>query len=88
MKKARFIKDLPISGSGAVQKLYQIRDGVEITHIVASAVNNPFGFGVGPETHLFAANARGDITCWTELPGSQRGTLEIESVVGAQYDLQ
>ncbi len=84
MKKARFIKDLPITGSGAVQKLYQIHDGVEITHIVASAV---VAFRSEPETYLFAANAQGDITGWTELPGSQRGTLDIESVVGAQYDL-
>lgn len=92
---ARRIRELPFN-SVAVQHLYQVdppmrldrswmfEDGEEDTesttynYVVASAAIVPFS---GPETYLFGATPEGDIVNWSELSGSQRGTLDHEQVI-------
>lgn len=52
----------------------------EITHeyVVVSAANDPYS---GPETYIFPADEKGNVTSWGELTGSQRGTLDHEAVL-------
>ena len=47
-------------------------------HFIASAAVVP---NFGPEVYLFKSNEQGVVTDWCELPGSRRGTLDIEAVV-------
>jgi hypothetical protein len=49
-------------------------------HFVASATDVPFS---GPEVYLFRTDPTGKVTDWSELPGSSRGTLDIDEVLGA-----
>lgn len=42
-------------------------------HVVTSAVTLQF---TGPETYMFAADEKGNIIDWEELPGSYRGSVE------------
>lgn len=41
-------------------------------YVVVSATTAPFG---GPETYVFAADAEGKVTDWSEMSGSFRGGL-------------
>ena len=47
---------------------------------IVSSTNVPFS---GPETYIFPANEDGTIRSWGELPGSQRGVLDHETVIEA-----
>lgn len=60
----------------------------EHTYVIASAAVVPFS---GPEVYLFPATPDGEIESYSELDGSMRGTLDIDSVVrgaGEGYDIQ
>ena len=35
----------------------------------------------GPETYIFPANAKGEVTDWVEMPGSYRGGLNHEAAL-------
>ena len=50
-------------------------------YIIVSAVDTGFTFG-GPETYIFPADEFGAALDMMELPGSQRGTLSHEDVLG------
>ena len=47
-------------------------------HIVASAAGT---MDCGPEVYLFPSDENGHVLDWSELRGSQRGTLDIEAVM-------
>jgi hypothetical protein len=72
--KAWHVKRM-ISPSGADQRLYRLEDG---THIVVSAAVDPYS---GPETYIFPADERGEITGFAELDGSFRGALDHEQAL-------
>jgi hypothetical protein len=87
MKTATFIKDT--RNEPAKQKLYRFDPPLEEhdwndkligTHeyVIVSAVVAMF---TGPETYLFAADAEGNITCWTDLHDSMRGTLNHDTAI-------
>jgi hypothetical protein len=42
-------------------------------YVITSATNVQFS---GPETYMFAADEKGNIIDWSELPGSYRGGLD------------
>jgi hypothetical protein len=42
-------------------------------HVITSATDVPFS---GPETYMFAANEKGEIVDWCELPASYKGELD------------
>ena len=67
------IKDLPLSGSGASQKLWKVNGRWVVTCAV-------YAFS-GPETYVVPANAAGKITDWGELPGSFRGALDHDAAI-------
>lgn len=46
--------------------------------VVSAAIAFDHG---GPETFIFPADAKGKMTSWGELPGSQRDTLEHDYVL-------
>lgn len=59
--------------------------GRPIRHVVVSAANVMFS---GPETYIFAANAKGKISNWRELDGSYRGDLNhTQALAGAGYTI-
>lgn len=79
MKTAKFIKVLPnFSGTAHLFRMKPPLEGHE--YVVGSAVVAPY---TGPETYLFPSDETGKVTDWGELDASQRGTLDIEGVLGA-----
>lgn len=93
---ALFIKDIEITDRSFVrkgyaeQRLYKLSklvsykkgwgEDAEVCtseYIVASAVQNSFAF----ETYLFPGDAEGYIVDFGELPGSQKGSIDIEQVL-------
>lgn len=87
MITATLVRDLGRSSSGAAQRLYRLSEGVRVSerdpdkgktdHVVVSAVRV-----LGePETYIFASDAEGAVTCWTEMPGSYRGGLDHEQAI-------
>lgn len=81
MKTAKLV-GRKTSDTGADQRHYQLEDG---RFVVVSAVCAMF---TGPETYIFEADAGGDITSWTELPGSFRGGLDhAEALRGYGYEI-
>lgn len=43
----------------------------------------------GPETYIFACDEDGEVTDWSELPGSLRGDLNHEAALtGAGYEIK
>lgn len=87
--EATFIRDLPPTRTGALQKLYRPSDPyrvraygddegeLETSFVVTSAA---VAYG-GPETYVFAADKRGHVLDWSELPGSFRGSLDHERAI-------
>lgn len=52
-------------------------------YVIASAARVPYS---GAETYLFGADADGKVVEWTELPGSQKGTMShADALVDAGY---
>lgn len=47
-------------------------------HILASAADVPYS---GPETYLFVCDQEGEVLDWLELPGSQKGILDVGRVL-------
>ena len=55
-------------------------------YVVVSAAVAMFS---GPETYIFPADAKGNITDWSELNGSYRGGMSHHSALaGAGYDME
>lgn len=81
-KLAHYIKRL--DGFSGTAELYRMSpplldyDGTEHEFVAVSATVAPFS---GPETYIFPADEEGNVTGWGELPGSCRGTLDIEGVL-------
>lgn len=70
------VRDLAVSSTGALQSLYRCDGGPLPTYVVVSAVTTWQCDGMGPETYIFAASEDGTVINWTELEGSQKGTLD------------
>lgn len=93
MKKiATFVKDLSADFTGRAE-LFRVdppmrgwgSDALTFGYVIASAT----GVLGKPETYLFGSNVGGDVVDWTELPGSQKGTLSIEEVLAdAGYEVR
>ena len=79
--KAEFVKDLESLNGHAVQKLYRL-DDVEYVVVSAAVV-----FG-RPETFMFPSDSDGNITDWTELPGSLTDVLDHEAALAKLRDEQ
>lgn len=80
--KAWKVRDMVSPVDGGRHALY--RTNGEHRHVIASAV-----CVLGePETYIFEADERGEVTDWCELEGSRRGTLDIESVMAEAYDVE
>lgn len=57
----------------------------DVTHVVVSANNVPFG---GPETYIFPSDADGNVEDWLELPGSFKGGMDhAEALANAGYEV-
>ena len=86
--KATFIKQ--VDGMKGDARLFKLDDG---RHVVVSAVNAFAGISElvglgGPETFIFAADGEGNITSWTELPGSFKGGLDHRAALeGAGWEV-
>jgi hypothetical protein len=82
---ARFISDVNCTATGN-QKLYKLDPPLdEHRFVVVSAAVAPYS---GPETYIFPADERGNITDWLELDGSFRGALDHEkALAGAGYEI-
>lgn len=79
---ATFISE-QVSPTRAMQRLYAMSPPLAgHAHVVVSAA---VVFLSGPETYIFPSDASGDITDWTELEGSQRGTLDGAVLAGLGY---
>lgn len=77
MKTARLIKEL--SGFTGTAKLYELSEPLDdATHVVVSAADVPYS---GPETFIFPADAKGEVTGWGELDGSYRGGLSHDAAL-------
>lgn len=57
-------------------------DGPPTEFIVTSAIAAAFDHG-GPECFIFPSDGSGNVTDWGEMPGSQRGTTDHETVIRA-----
>lgn len=76
MNTATHIRDLTSwNGRAALYRMNPPYEGHE--HVIVSAVNVPLS---GPETYIFPADLNGIIS-WSELSGSQRGTLSRAAVL-------
>lgn len=82
-KTATFVKKLKgFNGDARLYRMEPPHEGAE--YVVVSAVIAPFS---GPETYIFAADADGEVTSWSEMDGSFRGGLShTEALSGAGYD--
>jgi hypothetical protein len=83
MKTATYIKNLTgFAGTAALYKLSSPLEGHN--YVVVSSVTRP----IDPETYIFPADKRGDILDWSELRGSQHGTLNhADALKSAGYDV-
>jgi hypothetical protein len=62
--KAKIIRELPVSPTGAKQALVTLAGD----YYVVSSVHCP---GTGPETLVFRANREGEVTDWGEVAGGR-----------------
>lgn len=62
----------PLSGEDWEGEEYEHR------YVIASGANVPYS---GPETYLFPANEKGEITDWRELEGSFRGGIDCDRAI-------
>lgn len=77
--KAKFIKDVSkdFNGTAKVFELDPALDGNK--YVVVSATNVMFS---GPETYIFAYDLdNGQVSNWSDLEGSFRGSLDIEKAL-------
>lgn len=92
---ATFVKQL--EGFTGDARLYRVEPGIDFTaydtdgigekkttkYVIVSGIT---GFFV--ETYIFAANAKGEIISWTELPGSfQGGVNHVRALTLAGYEV-
>ncbi len=83
MKATLLIDGLPgFSGEASLYALDEPLDGH--SHVVVSATLAPFS---GPETYIFGADDKGEITEWGELDGSYRGLSHATALQRAGYEL-
>lgn len=74
MKTAILIKR--VNGFIGRAHLFELRPPLaKNTYVVASSTVALFS---GPETYLFSAKKSGEVKSWSELEGSQRGTLNYK----------
>lgn len=85
-KTATFIKRLDAKGEGRVFhlspplkpfRLDEEPDHTGYEYVWVSAVITT----TGPETYIFGCDKDGEVLSWGELPGSQRGILDINFVL-------
>jgi hypothetical protein len=83
-KIATLVKSLDGFKVGQRLTLYKLSPPLKpkCDHVVISAVRTTFDTG-GPETFMFQANSEGEITNWSDLPGSQQGWHD-DSVILAE----
>lgn len=90
MKTATFVRDVSDNFNGTAH-LFKVNPPIAFSdswdeetltteYIVASSLTAAFDTG-RPETFLFPTNEEGVILDWGELPGSQRGTTNIDAVL-------
>ena len=95
MKIAKKLKNVSDSFQG-VAWLYELSPPMDQTNadgyiskekfVIASACDVAFS---GPETFVFACNAKGKIKSWTELAGSGRGLLDCDAAIRrAGYEVE
>lgn len=85
-KTATFVKDLSNKFTGRAflfkisppMKSWSEKKFEYWRYVVVSAVVAPFS---GPETYIFPADKEGNVDCWLELDGSQRGTMSHREVL-------
>ncbi len=84
VKKATWLGKLPgFAGEAGLYRLSTPLEGHKF--VIVSAANV---YGTGSETYIFGATEDGEIASWSELEGSQRGTLEHEvALAGAGYSI-
>lgn len=71
MRIATYIK--PASQLRGDARLYQLSEPLEgSVHVVVSGIGNEWG----AETYIFAADSKGSVTNWGELPGSFKGAID------------
>jgi hypothetical protein len=89
--EATFVKDVSEQFKGCA-KLFKLSKPVEYghrwddddpplpttEHVVVSAVCAMLS---GPETFIFPADVDGNVVSWTEIPGSSRGSFDIEEAI-------
>ena len=82
--KATFIKDLEgFNGEGKMYRLDPPLDGNEF--VAVSAVNAMLS---RPDTYIFPWDENGSVTCWGELEGSCRGSLDHDQAIrNAGYEI-
>ena len=97
MKKAKFIEKKEDYAGNA--RLYECTPPMEwdywdgkkdvkkkAKYVIVSAANVMYD---GPETYIFPANKKGEVTNWGELEGSYKGGLSHRAALqGAGYDLE
>lgn len=93
-RTATFLRSL--DGFTGDARLYQLSTPVEYesrtddgqattSFVIVSATVVMFS---GPETHIFPANANGEVVAWGELDGSYKGGLDHEAALaGAGYSI-
>lgn len=91
---ATFVKVLPTSRTGAIQKLWLLSAPVSVSSwlnnsdeptefVVTSAV---IALHSGPETYIFPSDSSGEVTRFIEMDGSYRGGLNHEqAILGAGW---
>lgn len=85
--KAVCVREFPPNGAGATWKLFRCDPGGPLPKyvIVSAAVT----IDHGPETYIFAANRKAEVTCWIELDGSFVGGMDHEQAIrGAGYEVE
>ena len=84
--KATLIKNL--TGFRGDARLFQLDPPLDgIKYVVVSGIECAVDTG-RPETYIFKANSRGEITDWCELDGSFRGAVDhARALKGAGYSI-
>lgn len=81
-----------MSGDASLYKLSEPLEGNE--YVIVSAVNLEVSLGMilpewqKTETYIFPADEDGEVIDWSELPGSQKGTLDhADALRDAGYEV-
>lgn len=91
MATATFIRKIP-RGFSVDARLYRVDppmpgydENDPLTEYVVVSASSRFN---SPETYIFAADAKGKVTNWLELPGSFQGRLDhAKALKGAGYEI-